>query len=98
MPAGKTSTLTMKFRIDKASVGDNGSIVVSTKTPGDADTDNNAAPIAITPTGGSAGGDGTLPVTGGKTSYLVGGGAAVLLAGGTLVFFTRRTYKAAHAR
>lgn len=98
VPAGKTSTLTMKFRIDEAPVGDNGSIAVSTKTPGDTDPDNNAAPIAITTTGGSAGGDGTLPVTGGKTSYLAGGGAAVLLAGGAIVFLARRKYKAAHAR
>lgn len=95
--AGKGATLALKFTIDKADVGHDGGITVTTKTPGDTNAKNNTAAFDITATGGQGGGDGsTLPVTGTSTGAIAGGGAAVLLAGAALFFLGRRRYLARH--
>jgi len=101
VPAGDEQSLDLTFTIDKATVGHDGSIAVTTnKTPGDSNKDNNTAAIDITATGGTGGGSGddgsTLPVTGTSTGAIAGGGAAVLLAGGALFFLGRRRYLARH--
>jgi len=96
VPAGSTQSLGLKLTITDATVGDDGRVSVSTKTPGETNKDNNAAPIKVTATGGQGGGGGTLPVTGSSTATVAGTGAAVLLAGAVLFVVGRRRYRARH--
>ncbi|MGA8112425.1 MAG: LPXTG cell wall anchor domain-containing protein [Actinocatenispora sp.] len=102
--SGKSASVDVELTITDAKVGDDGRIAVTLTTPGDTDSDNNAAPLSVETTGGSGGGDGgdggdgdTLPVTGSSTATIAGTGAAVLLLGGVLFLVGRRRYRSRHS-
>ena len=93
LAAGDLLRYAFTFKITKDH-GANGSYTILPHTAaadGDSDLSNNTAKIFLIP----GDGDGSLPVTGSRTSLIAGAGGALVLLGGVLLILGRRRKRAA---